>query len=90
MDETRTPYADIAPRQVGTEYYAYHGPEGATRLGTTVVHGLADVMGEDITDTGFILYDSIDPDALDRTRVRGQRLLFTVRERPSSHHRSGH
>jgi hypothetical protein len=23
-------------------------------------------MGEDITDTGFKLYDSIDPDALDR------------------------
>jgi hypothetical protein len=66
MDETQTPHADVVPRQVGPEHYAYHGPEGATKLSTTVVHALADVMGEDITDTGFKLYDSIDPDGLDR------------------------
>lgn len=53
------------PRQPNT-YYAYHDPDGSAELTTTVVHALADVMGKDVTDTGFSLYDSVDPDALDR------------------------
>lgn len=48
------------------DYYAYHDVESAANLSTTLVHALADVMGLDISDTGFVLYDSIDPEALDR------------------------
>lgn len=52
-------------RQQNT-YYAQHDPTGAADLTTTVVHALADVMGVDVTGTEFSLYDSVDPDALDR------------------------
>lgn len=48
------------------EYHATHDPDGAAQLSTTVVHALADVMDVSVTDTGFALFDSIDPDALDR------------------------
>ena len=47
-------------------YYAHHDPNGAADLTTTIVHALADVMGDDVTGTEFSLYDSVDPDALDR------------------------
>lgn len=47
------------------DYYSYHDPDGDARLTTTLVHALADVMGVDVTDTGFVLADHIDPDALD-------------------------
>ena len=53
------------PPQPNT-YHAHHDPDGPAKLSTTVVHALADVMGVDTTDTGFSLYDSLDPDALDR------------------------
>lgn len=39
---------------------------GPAKVSTTLVHALADVMGQDVTDTDFCLYDSIDPDALNR------------------------
>lgn len=48
------------------EYHARHDPESAAKLSTTVAHALADVMGIEVTDSGFALYDSIDPEALDR------------------------
>lgn len=48
------------------EYHVTHDPESAAHVSTTVVHALADVMDVGVTDTGFALYDSIDPDALDR------------------------
>jgi hypothetical protein len=46
------------------EYRAYHSPDSPAKLTTTVVHALADAMGVDVTEIGFSLYDSIDPDAL--------------------------
>ncbi|QLG29671.1 hypothetical protein HUG10_18865 (plasmid) [Halorarum halophilum] len=52
-------------RQPNT-YYVHHDPTGSADLTTTIVHALADVMGEDVTGTEFPLYDSVDPDALDR------------------------
>lgn len=55
-----------APGGQPSTYYAYHDPEGSAALTTTVVHALADVMGADVSDAGFSLYDSVDPDALDR------------------------
>lgn len=48
------------------DHHAFHEPGGSAKVSTTVVHALADAMGVDVTDIGFSLYDSIDPDALDR------------------------
>lgn len=50
-------------------YHAYHDPRSPAKLSTTIVHALADVMDLDVTDTGFSLYDSVDPDALDQLFV---------------------
>ena len=55
-----------APRPQRNEYHVQHDPDGVADLTTTVVHALSDVMGRDVTDAGFVLYDCIDPDALDR------------------------
>lgn len=51
--------------QENRDYYAHHDPDGQARLSTTLVHALADVMGIDVTETGFVLAEEIDPDALD-------------------------
>lgn len=48
------------------DIYAFHDPDSAARLSTTVAHALADVMGTDVTSTEFSLYDCVDPDALDQ------------------------
>ena len=47
-------------------FYAFHDPDSPAKLSTTVVHALADAMSRDVTDIGFSLYDSVDPDALDQ------------------------
>lgn len=67
MNGTRTsrPTSESQPG-APTDYYAYHDSESTAKLSTTVIHALADVMGTDVTDTGFQLHDSIDPNALDR------------------------
>lgn len=54
------------PSSPPKEYHFYHDPGSAAKLSTTVAHALAEVMGLDVTDAGFVLYDSVDPDALDR------------------------
>lgn len=63
------------------EYHAYHDHSGAAELSTTVIHALADVMDRDVTDAGFVLNDSIDPESLNR--------LFSSttggRQRPPGH-----
>ena len=46
-------------------YHFYHDMNGTAKLSTTVVHALADVLETDVTDAGFTLYDSLDPDGLD-------------------------
>ncbi|WP_255196167.1 HalOD1 output domain-containing protein [Halorarius litoreus] len=61
------------PRQATTEpaeYRAYHDPSRVAKLSTTVVHALADAMDVDVTDAGFVLYDIVDPDSLDRLFAR--------------------
>jgi hypothetical protein len=55
-----------APVRQPNTYYAKHDPDGSADLTTTVAHALADVMGVDVSGTEFSLYDSVDPDALDR------------------------
>lgn len=66
MANTRTTHGRTETQNGATEHYAYHDSESAAKLSTTVIHALADVMGTDVTDTSFQLYDNIDPDALDR------------------------
>lgn len=72
-------------RNTGT-YFIKHDFDGPAELTTTLAHALSDVSGVDVTDTGFTLYDYIDPDALDQLfkpredatrRVNGN-LTFTV------------
>lgn len=50
----------------GRDYHAFHPPDSPGTISTTVIHALADVMGRDVSETGFVLFDNIDPDALDR------------------------
>lgn len=67
-NNVRTPHgreAEYPPASDSAEYHVHHDPEGSANLSTTVVHALADVMGVDVTDGGYTLYQSIDPDALD-------------------------
>jgi len=67
-------------------YYVKHDFDGSAKLTTTLTHALSDVSGIDVTDTGFTLYDHVDPDALDQlfkpTKDGSQRmngmLTFTV------------
>jgi len=49
-----------------TTFYATHDADGPAEFSTTIVHALADLAGVDVTETRHRLYDSIDPDALDR------------------------
>lgn len=58
----QTEYATYAD----PNFYAFHDPDSPAKLSTTIVHALADAMARDVTDTGFSLYDSVDPDALDQ------------------------
>jgi hypothetical protein len=51
-------------RNTGT-YFVKHDFDGPAELTTTLAHALSDISGVDVTDTGFTLYDYIDPDALD-------------------------
>lgn len=67
-------------------YFVKHDFEGSAKLTTTLAHALSDVSGIDVTDTGFTLYDHVEPDALDQLfkptkdghpRMNGM-LTFTV------------
>ena len=66
MRSPRGPEGGTVQTSKSRDYYAYHDADDPAKLSTTVVHALADVMGIDVTDTGFVLYDSVDPEALDR------------------------
>ena len=65
-ENVRNPRGRHPPGSPPENYYTHHDWDGAAMLSTTVVHALADVMGRDATDAGFVLSDSVDPDALDR------------------------
>lgn len=47
-------------------YVTHYDPDGTATLTTTVVHALATVADADVSQGEFSLYDSIDPDALER------------------------
>lgn len=55
-----------AARSTTGDYHVYHDASGPANMSTTVIHALADVMGRDVTDAGLVLYDYVDPDAIDR------------------------
>ncbi|QLG51198.1 HalOD1 output domain-containing protein [Natrinema halophilum] len=62
-----TGYASPASQSRSPSVYrATHDPTGPATLSTTVIHALADCMGVDVTDSRVSLYDSVDPDALDK------------------------
>lgn len=46
-------------------YWAYHDEDSPAKLTTTVVHALAEVVGEDATAMRERVYERIDPEALD-------------------------
>lgn len=47
-------------------YRVVHDPDGPARLSTTVVHAIADCLDVDVSDGRASLYDTVDPEALDR------------------------
>ncbi len=59
--EDELPYDPEAGR-----YVLEYDPDGTATLTTTVVHGLAAITGIDVSQGEFSLYDSVDPDALER------------------------
>lgn len=65
MDDS-TKRSSPGPCPPTNDYHAYNDPNGTAKLSTAVTHALADVMGRDVTEAGFVLFDTIDPDALDR------------------------
>ncbi len=47
-------------------YVLYYDEDGTATLTTTIVHGLAAITDVDVSQGEFSLYDSVDPDALER------------------------
>ena len=47
--------------------YVYHyDPDGTATLTTTIVHAISEIADTDVTQGEFSLYDSVDPEALER------------------------
>ncbi len=65
------PYAsksrkDLPYERENGRYVLEYDPDGTAALTTTIVHGLATITGIDVSQGEFSLYDSVDPDALER------------------------
>jgi hypothetical protein len=43
-----------------------YSPDETEDLSSAIVHALSEAKGRDITEDGCVLYDSVDPEALDR------------------------
>ena len=52
--------------QTNDRYVFTHDPEGTATITTTIVHAIASIADTDVSQGEFSLYDSVDPDALDR------------------------
>lgn len=61
-DKTDEPQYD----QTNDRYVFHHDPDGTATITTTIVHALASIADTDVSQGEFSLYDSVDPDALDR------------------------
>ena len=52
--------------QANDRYTFHYDADGSATLSTTIVHAIATVADVDVSQGEFSLYDSIDPDALER------------------------
>lgn len=83
-DDQREPQYD----QDNERYTLCYDAESSATLTTTIVHALALVADVDVSEGEFSLYDSIDPDALERifgskadgSRREGGHVAFTALE----------
>lgn len=83
-DETN----EVQYDQANDRYVFHYDDDGTATLTTTIVHALASIADTDVSQGEFSLYDSIDPDALDRifrpkadgTRRTGGHIAFTALE----------
>ncbi|WP_117363774.1 HalOD1 output domain-containing protein [Natrarchaeobaculum sulfurireducens] len=61
-DTTNGPRYD----QANDRYVFHHDSDSTATITTTVVHALAAIADTDVSQGEFSLYDSVDPDALER------------------------
>ena len=61
-DEQHGPQYD----HVNDRYVFQYDEDGTATLTATIVHGLAEITDVDVSQGEFSLYDSVDPDALER------------------------
>lgn len=52
--------------QANDRYVLHYDEDGTATLTATIVHGLAAITDTDVSQGEFSLYDSVDPDALER------------------------
>jgi len=52
--------------QANGRYTFRYEPDGTATITTTIVHALSSIANVDVSQGEFSLYDSIDPDALER------------------------
>ncbi|ELY43779.1 MULTISPECIES: HalOD1 output domain-containing protein [Natronorubrum] len=79
---------DIQYDQTNDRYVFHHDIDGTATITTTIVHALASIADTDVSQGEFSLYDSVDPDALDRlfrkkadgTERTGGHVAFTALE----------
>ncbi|AFZ73927.1 HalOD1 output domain-containing protein [Natronobacterium gregoryi] len=57
---------DLQYDQTNDRYVFHHDTDGSATLTTTIVHALSSITDVDVSQGEFSLYDSVDPDALDR------------------------
>ncbi|QLK27081.1 hypothetical protein HYG81_05595 [Natrinema zhouii] len=57
---------DLQYDQPNDRYVFNHDIDGTATITTTIVHALASIADTDVSQGEFSLYDSVDPDALDR------------------------
>ncbi|AEH35671.1 HalOD1 output domain-containing protein [Halopiger xanaduensis] len=79
---------DLQYDQTNDRYVFHHDTDGTATITTTIVHALASIAETDVSQGEFSLYDSVDPDALDRlfskkadgTERTGGHVAFTALE----------
>lgn len=61
-----TDAADLQYDHTNDRYVVDYDPNGSATLLSTLVHALTTVVDVDVSQGEFSLYDSVDPDALER------------------------
>ncbi|MFU8867651.1 HalOD1 output domain-containing protein [Natronococcus sp.] len=88
-ESTSRDESDELRDEQGDDRYVFHYDDDDTAtLTATIVHALASIADTDVSQGEFSLYDSIDPDALDRifrpkadgTERTGGHIAFTALE----------